>query len=84
MPRFFFNFTDGKRTFTDAIGVQLDGVAAVRKYIALHIHDLKSSLNEKQIQDWFECTVVVENENHKPLLEMDFDLKQKNMTVSVR
>jgi hypothetical protein len=33
MPRYYFNFSDGERIFTDAIGLELVGIAAVRKRV---------------------------------------------------
>jgi len=30
MPRYFFHFNDEKRPFTDAAGVELNGIAAAR------------------------------------------------------
>jgi hypothetical protein len=44
MPRFFFHFTDGKRTYTDAIGVELNGIAEARKNLIWQLRELKGAL----------------------------------------
>jgi hypothetical protein len=74
MPRFYFHFTDGKRTYTDAIGVELNGIAAARENLISQLRELKAALCDNQIQDWSEWTIVVEDGRKKALLEMGFDL----------
>jgi hypothetical protein len=81
MPRFFFHFTDGKRTFPDAIGVELNGIAAARENLISQLRELKGGLCNNRIQDWSEWTIVVEDEKKKALLEMGFNLIPKNMTA---
>jgi hypothetical protein len=80
MPRFFFHFTDGKRTFPDPIGVELNGIAAARATLLSQLCELKGALGEHRIQDWSEWTIVVEDEKKKRLLEMGFDLELRYST----
>ena len=80
MPRFFFHFTDGKRTYTDAIGVELNGIAAARENLVSQLRELKGVLCDNRIQDWSEWTIVIEDEKQKRLLEMGFDLELRYST----
>ena len=59
MPRFYFHFSDGKRTFTDAIGLELAGCVDVRNRVITQIRDLKRSQSEHRIQDWSGWKVIV-------------------------
>ena len=74
MPRFFFHLTDGKRTFTDANGVELKNIAAARRHLVSHIRELRGTLSDKGIYKWSEWTVVVEDENKKMHQKMGLDL----------
>jgi hypothetical protein len=49
MPRYYFHFSDGKRTFTDTIGLELADLVDVRNRVITQIRDLKSSLSEHPI-----------------------------------
>ena len=77
MPRFYFHFSDGKRTFTDAIGLELVGFSDVRSRVITQIRDLKSSLSERHIQDWSGWKLIVIDAIGKTVLEVGFDLKPR-------
>jgi hypothetical protein len=51
MPRYYFHFSDGKRTFTDSIGVELTGIAAARSQVTAQIHEMRGALSERTLQD---------------------------------
>jgi len=54
-----FHFSDGERIFTDAIGLELVGIAAVRKRVIKQVRDLKGSQSEHHIQDWSDWKMLV-------------------------
>jgi uncharacterized protein DUF6894 len=74
MPRYFFHFGDGKHTFTDSIGVELDGMADVRKNTIAQIHDIKCAGSERQIQNWSGWQMIVTNVDGIPVFVVRFDL----------
>ena len=74
MPRYYFHFCDGKRTFTDSIGVELTGIAAARSQVTAQIREMRGALSEHTLQDWSEWTMTVVNAKGKTVLEIDFDL----------
>jgi len=78
MPRFFFHLTDGKRTFTDANGVELRDRAAARAYLSSHIRELRGTLSENGIHDWSEWSVMLSDEEGKTLEEKGMGLKPKS------
>ena len=75
MPRYFFHFSDGKRTFTDTKGVELTGLAAARAHAAAQIRDVKATLSETGIQDWAGWKMIAVDANGKTAVEIGFDLK---------
>jgi hypothetical protein len=77
MPRYFFHFSDGKRTFTDRIGLELAGLADVRNRVIRQVRDLKSSLSEDGIQDWSGWKMIVIDAKGKTVLEVGFDLNPR-------
>jgi hypothetical protein len=81
MPRFFFHLTDGNRTFTDANGVELRNMAAVRKHLISHIQELRGALSDNGIHDWSEWTILVLDEKNITLQAIGLDLKPKIMTA---
>jgi hypothetical protein len=74
MPRYYFNFSDGECIFTDAIGVELVGIAAVRKRVIKQVRDLKGSQSQHHIQDWSDWKMIVIDAKGKTVLEVGFDL----------
>lgn len=73
MPRYFFHFSHGKRTFTDADGVELANVAAARKVARDQIRTMRADMRE--IQDWSGWQLIAVDMNGKRLFEVRFDLK---------
>jgi hypothetical protein len=74
MPRFFYHMTDGKRTYSDDIGVELEGLAAARKHLVSHIRQLRGTLSDKGIRNWSKWAVIVSDDKNKTLQVTGFDL----------
>ena len=74
MPRYFFYFSDGKRTFTDSTGIELTGIAAARSHAIAQIRDMRDALSERTLQDWSGWKMTVIDTKGKPLFEIGFDL----------
>jgi len=68
MPRYYFHFSDGKRTFTDSIGVELTGIAAARSQVTAQIHEMRGALSERTLQDWLGWKMTVVDTNGKTVL----------------
>lgn len=77
MPHYYFHFSDGKRLFTDKIGLELIDFVDVRKRLIGQVRDLKNSLSAQQIQDWASWKMVVVDAKGTTVLEVSFDLKPK-------
>ena len=77
MPRFFFHLTDGKRTFTDANGVELKNSAAARVHLVSHIRELRGTLSDNGIHDWSEWSVMLSDDKNKTLQEKGLGLTPK-------
>jgi hypothetical protein len=77
MPRFYFQFSDGAHTFSDAVGVELVGFADVRNRVISQIRDIKGALSDRRIQDWTNWKMIVTDANQVTILEVAFDLKPK-------
>ena len=75
MPRYYFNFSDGKHVFSDSIGLELTGLADVRDRAAKQIRTVKSSQSEHHIQDWADWKMNVVDANGNSVLEVGFELK---------
>jgi hypothetical protein len=74
MPRYYFHFSDGKRTFTDSTGIELTGIAAARSHAIVQVRDLRVALCEPRIQDWSGWTMTIVDAKGKTLFEIGFDL----------
>jgi len=74
MPRYFFHFSDGKRTFTDSIGVELTGIAAARSQVTAQIREMRGALFEGTLQDWSGWTMTIVDAKGKTLFKVGFDL----------
>ena len=75
VPRYFFHFTDGKRRFTDTVGCELRGLAAVRRHAFADVRDLKAAMCHPIIQDlsgWMLCVADAEGAT---VFEIGFDLR---------
>jgi hypothetical protein len=68
MPRYDFHFSDGKRTFTDSIGVELTGIAAARSQVTAQIREMRGALSERTLQDWLGWKMTVVDANGKTVL----------------
>mgnify|MGYP006928387253 CR=1 FL=1 len=77
MPRFYYHITDGTRTFTDANGVDLEGIGAARRHLISHIRELRGCLSESGMHNWSELTVVVSNARQEMVQEMGLDFVHK-------
>jgi hypothetical protein len=73
--RYFYHFSDGKRTFTDSHGVELIGIAAIRANAVAQIRELRSLLSEHGIQDWAAWKIIVADAKGQTVFEIGFDLK---------
>jgi Domain of unknown function (DUF6894) len=73
MPRYFFHFSDGELTFTDASGIEAAGAAAVRAHTARQIREIKGALSERRIMDWSGWKMIVANTDGKTIFELGFD-----------
>jgi hypothetical protein len=68
MPRYDFHFSDGKRTFTDSIGVELTGIVAARSQVTAQIREMRGALSERTLQDWLGWKMTVVDANGKTVL----------------
>jgi len=73
MPRYHFHFSDGKRTFTDSVGVEVTNVDAARKIAREQIRAMRADTGE--IQNWSDWHLIAVDSNGKWLFEIRFDLK---------
>ena len=74
MPRYFFHFSDGKHTFTDATGVELNGIAAARAHATVQIREMRGAQSERSLQNWATWKMIVIDAKGKTLFEVGFDL----------
>jgi hypothetical protein len=74
MPHFYFHFGDGKRTFTDSTGIELNGIAAARAYATNQIRDMRTSVLEGSLQDWSSWKMIVTDAKEMVVFEIGFDL----------
>ena len=78
MPKFYFHFSDGRRTFSDTQGVDLIGLGAMRREAVRQIRDMKAAQLESGIHgSWPEWTVTAVDAHGAPVLHMAFDLTRK-------
>jgi hypothetical protein len=74
MPHYFFHFSDGKRTFTDSIGVELTGIVAARSQVIAQIREMRGALSDRTLQDWSGWKMIVVDAKGKTVFETSFDL----------
>jgi Domain of unknown function (DUF6894) len=74
MARYFFHFSDGKRTFTDTTGVDLAGIAPARQHAGEQIRDMRCATPERAL-DWSGWKMVIADADGKTVFELGFDLK---------
>lgn len=75
MHRYFFHFSDGKRTFTDSIGVELANIAAAQTQPGQQIREMREGMSEQEISDWSTWKMTVVDLGGKKVFEIGFDLK---------
>ncbi len=81
MPRYFFHFTDGRRTFTDVVGVELSGVAAMRQYAAEELRRLRSVMPDEKLQNWLGWKIIAVDSVGNTIYEVGFDVTLNNPEV---
>jgi hypothetical protein len=74
MPHYYFYFGDGKRTFTDSTGIELNGIAAARAHAKSQIRSMMATLPGGRLQIWSGWKMIVADANGKTLFEVSFDL----------
>jgi hypothetical protein len=74
MARYFFHFSDGRRTFTDSTGVELAGIASARQHAGEQVREMRSAMPERAL-DWSGWKMVVVDAGGKTVFELGFDLK---------
>jgi hypothetical protein len=75
VPRYYFHFSDGKRRFSDAKGVELSGMAAARAHAIRQVRDLKAAMCDPGIQDLSGWSMTVVDADDTIVFETSFDLK---------
>ena len=78
MPRYFFHFSDGEHTFTDATGGDFMGAEAVRVHAKRQVREIKGVLSERRILDWSSWKMIVANIEGKTVFEVGFDRGSEN------
>jgi hypothetical protein len=75
VPRYYFNFSDGRRWFTDDTGQEFGGLAAARRHAVGQVRDLKAAMCDPGIQDLSGWTMRVVDRDGRAVFEIGFDLK---------
>jgi len=75
VPRYFFNFSDGRRWFTDETGQEFTGLAAARRHAVAQVRDLKVAMCDPGIQDLSGWTMQVVDGGGRAVFDIGFDLK---------
>jgi hypothetical protein len=75
LPQYFFHFSDGKRTFTDAKGVELSGIAAARSHAGVQVREMRAAMSAQSVLDWSGWKMTVVDRGGKTIFEINFDLK---------
>ena len=73
MPRYFFHFSDGKRTFKDNTGTDCVSLAHAREHAVSQLRELKSVMYEQTIQNWVGWNMIAVDATGKTVLEVGFD-----------
>ncbi len=76
MPRYYFHLSDGKRHFSDAKGVELNGIRAARAHATKHVRELKVAMCHPIIQDLSEWSLSVVDAGGKTIFVIAFDPKR--------
>ena len=75
MPRYYFNFSDGRRWFLDDTGQEFSGLAAARRHAVGQVRDLKAAMCDPGIQDLSGWTMRVVDRDGRAVFDIGFDLK---------
>jgi hypothetical protein len=62
MPRFFFNLTDGNRTFDDPEGTELSDIASARDEATLSAREILNLRSKPGLPKWSSWRICVVNE----------------------
>jgi len=73
MPRYFFHFTDGKRTFTDNTGNDCAGLGDARKHAVSQLRELKGVMSEQTIHNWIGWKMIVVDANGITVFSVGFE-----------
>jgi len=76
MPRYFFQFTDGRQRFTDSTGVELPSILAVRQHAARQIRELRGLIPDVNLQNWLGWKIIAVDSIGNPVYEIGFDFTQ--------
>ncbi len=79
MPRFYFQFSDGQRWFTDDKGQVFTGLAAARSHAVSQVRDLKAAMCDPGIQDLSGWTMQVVDDAGRVVFDIGFDLKASRL-----
>jgi hypothetical protein len=77
VPQFFFHFSDGSRQFTDAGGIDLDGLRAARAHATDQVRELKAAMCDPYIQDLSGWSMSVADARGRTVFVLGFDLKPR-------
>ena len=70
MPRYFFHFSDGKHTFTDAAGVELNDSVAAKAHAIGQIREMRDAQSERALQNWAVWEMIVVGAKGKTFFEV--------------
>jgi hypothetical protein len=79
MSRYFFHFSDGKRTFTDSTGIELNGIAAARAHATNQIRDMRATPADGGLQGRSGWKMAVIDAKGKTILEIGLDLSTRSL-----
>jgi hypothetical protein len=74
MPRYYFHFSHGKRTFTDSDGVELAGIASARTHATNQIRNMMATMPGGRLHDWSGWTMMVSDAKEEVFFVVSFEL----------
>jgi hypothetical protein len=77
VPRYFFNFSDGRRQFSDSAGHDCVGLQGARAHAIQQVRDLKAAMCEPHIQDLSGWSMTVADAAGRTVFVLGFDLKPR-------
>ena len=75
VARYFFQFSDGKRIFSDSSGIELNGVAAARSHAAVQIRDMRDTMSKQAHLDLSGWKMIVVDIEGTIVFEIGFDFR---------